>query len=77
MLSGRVALLKCCSLRSLLLVAVCLTTLVYNAFWHYPRLLGLSVSALRVSTGGECGAGTGFTCFGSESGDCCSRYGYW
>lgn len=34
-------------------------------------------TAFSVSPDGTCGAGTGYTCAGSEFGDCCSIYGDW
>lgn len=36
-----------------------------------------STSTSNVSSNGLCGASYGYTCLGSEFGNCCSIYGYW
>ncbi|KAL4911189.1 hypothetical protein BDW74DRAFT_172653 [Aspergillus multicolor] len=36
-----------------------------------------TASGLTVSPNGLCGGDTGYTCAGSNFGDCCSKYGYW
>lgn len=36
-----------------------------------------STATSNVSPNGVCGASSGYTCAGSQFGDCCSTYGYW
>src|SRR3569833_32806 len=47
------------------LLLACLFALLLPAF-----------AQLQVSPEGTCGAAAGFTCFGSEYGDCCSEHGW-